>query len=154
MIFLRTFNSSYHPPKVNPKFLYDFSELLHDFHGYEHVLILDDFNIHVCVTNHFSGTVLDSFNPVWVSDPTYCNGHTLDLELGSFRFPITYFGSVKAAFSDHSAVLFGFVLSSKISPIPVSVRKKLLISLHSPPLTTHSLIPQFELLCFQILINW
>lgn len=39
----------YHPPQFNAMFFADFTELLYTYMPrYEHMLILGDFNIHVC----------------------------------------------------------------------------------------------------------
>uniref|UniRef100_A0A3B3C1K9 Reverse transcriptase domain-containing protein n=1 Tax=Oryzias melastigma TaxID=30732 RepID=A0A3B3C1K9_ORYME len=163
----------YRPPKFNATFLTDFSELLYTFMPkYEHVLILGDFNIHVCcpdkplVKDFFN--VLDSFNLVqWVSDPTHAHGHTLDLAL-SFGFPLTSVETVETVFSDHSAVLFNFVLPLMTVPKPAPVRWvrgldegkaaefSALFSLewptlYSAPITTDSFLSQFDLLCSKIL---
>ncbi|RVE60245.1 hypothetical protein OJAV_G00179030 [Oryzias javanicus] len=163
----------YRPPKFNANFLADFTELLYTFMPrYDHVLIMGDFNIHVCcpdkplVKDFFN--VLDSFNLVqWVSDPTHSHGHVLDLVL-SFGFPVTSVETVETAFSDHSAVLFDLVLPFRIIPKPAPLRWVRGLNdekaaefcaefsfkwpnLYSSPITTDSFLLQFELMCAEIL---
>jgi len=52
---------------------------------YDHILIIGDFNIHVCCTANVLAkdlNLLSSLNIVkWVTGPTHCHGHTLDLIL-------------------------------------------------------------------------
>ncbi len=60
---------------------------------YNNILLLGDFNIHVCCQSKPLETeflsLIDSFNMVqWVKDPTHTHGHTLDLVL-SHSFSIT-----------------------------------------------------------------
>ena len=77
----------YRPPKYNKDFLNDFSDLLAEIMPkYDRVLLVGDFNIHVCcpdkplVKDFLS--LIDSFNLVQcVSGPTHEHGHTLDLVL-------------------------------------------------------------------------
>lgn len=77
----------YRPPKYNKDFINDFSDFLSGImSNYDRVLIVGDFNIHVCcpmkpLVEDFLN-VIDSFNLVqFVTDPTHEHGHTLDLVL-------------------------------------------------------------------------
>lgn len=104
----------YRPPKYNKEFLSDFSVFLADIMcKYDQVLIVGDFNIHVCcsekpLVKDFLD-VLDSFNlSQSVRGPTQERGHTLDLVL-SYGLSIFNLEICDAVFSDHMPVLFNFV---------------------------------------------
>ncbi|KAL6464601.1 hypothetical protein MHYP_G00269180 [Metynnis hypsauchen] len=84
----------YRSPKYNKDFINDFSEFLAGLMpNYDRVLIVGDFNIHVCcpekpLVKDFLN-IIDSFNFVQcVFGPTHEHGHTLDLVL-SHGLPVT-----------------------------------------------------------------
>ncbi|KAL7866039.1 hypothetical protein SRHO_G00112860 [Serrasalmus rhombeus] len=106
----------YRPPKYNKDFLNDFSEFLAGYvPSYDRVLIVGDFNIHVCCSDKplvadFLN-IIDSFNLTqWVSGPTHEHGHTLDLVL-SCGLSVLNLEVCNSGFSDHMSVLFDVVLS-------------------------------------------
>ena len=77
----------YRPPKQNCIFNQEFTELLsHSMSKYDKILILVDFNIHVCCppqtfVSDFMD-ILESFNLTQaVQEPTHSKGHILDLIL-------------------------------------------------------------------------
>ncbi|XP_014865742.1 PREDICTED: uncharacterized protein LOC106931877 isoform X2 [Poecilia mexicana] len=113
----------YRPPKYNKDFISDFSDFLSGIiTNYEHVLIVGDFNIHVCcpdkplVKDFLS--LLDSFNLVQaVSSPTHEHRHTLDLVI-SCGLPVTNLEICDSVFSDHLPVLF----SVSLTPAAVKTR--------------------------------
>ena len=87
-----------------------------NFHTFEimpkhdHVLIVGDFNVHVCCPDKPMArgflSLIDSFNLVMsVSGPTQEQGHTLDLVL-SYGLPVFNLETCDAVFSDHMPVLF------------------------------------------------
>ncbi len=83
----------YRPPKYNKDFIQHFSEFLsHIVPSCDNILILGDFNIHVCCPNKPMVSeflqLVDSFNFMqFISNPTHEQGHTLDLVL-SLGLPI------------------------------------------------------------------
>ncbi len=101
----------YRPPKYNKDSVNDFSDFLAGIMpDYDRVLIVEDFNIHVCcpdkplVKDFLS--LIDSFNLVqWVSGPTHEHGHTLDVvySQGLSVFNLEICDNVV---SDHMPVLF------------------------------------------------
>ncbi|KAL6459500.1 hypothetical protein MHYP_G00329720 [Metynnis hypsauchen] len=107
----------YRPPKYNKDFINDFSEFLAGLMpNYDRVLIVGDFNIHVCcpekplVTDFLN--IIDSFNFVQcVFGPTHEHGHTLDLVL-SHGLSVLNIEICDSGFSDHMPVLVDVVLSS------------------------------------------
>ena len=106
----------YRPPKYNKDFLNDFSDFLAGIMPqYDRVLLVGDFNIHVCcpdkplVKDFLS--LIDSFNFVQcVSGSTHEHGHTLDLIL-SYGLCVSNLEICDVVFSDHKPVLFNVVLS-------------------------------------------
>lgn len=77
-----------HPPKHNEHFISEFANFLSCFIlQYEWILIVGDFNIHICcedkpVVNDFLN-IIDSFHLThFVAGTTQERGHTLDLVLG------------------------------------------------------------------------
>lgn len=106
----------YRPPKPNSVFIHEFAELLAYFMSqYDKVLILGDFNIHVCcpsqtLVKDFMDT-LESFNITQaIHQPTHSKGHILDLVLHNGLSPENC--QIKdICVSDHKAILFSMVLS-------------------------------------------
>lgn len=105
----------YRPPKYNKDFVNDFSDFLAGLMpNYDRVLIVGDFNIHVCcpdkpLVKDFLN-IIDSFNLVQcVSGPTHEHGHTLDLVL-SHGLSVSNVEICDSGFSDHMSVLFDVVL--------------------------------------------
>ncbi len=106
----------YRPPKYNKDFLNDFSDFLAEIMPkYDSVLIVGDFNVHVCCPDKPMAkdflNLNDSFNLVQsVVGRTQERGHTLDLVL-SFGLPVFNLEVCDAAFSDHMPVLFEVALA-------------------------------------------
>lgn len=76
----------YRPPHANNDFINEFAEFLSEIvTSHDRILIIGDFNIHVCcdskpLSKDFL-SLIDSFDFVqWVSGPTHVQGHTLDLD--------------------------------------------------------------------------
>ncbi len=104
----------YQPPKYNKDFINDFFDFLAGIMPkYNRVLVVGDFDIHVCcptkpLVKDFLN-LTDSFNLVRsVTGPTQEHGHTLDLVL-SCGLPVG-----NAVFSDHMPVLFEISLPCHI----------------------------------------
>lgn len=103
----------YRPPNV---FIQEFAELLsHFISKYDKIIILGDFNIHVCCPSQTFDTdfmdTLESFNLTQaIQEPTHSKGHTLDRVLYSGLNPDN-FETKDICVSDHKAVLFSVVLS-------------------------------------------
>ena len=124
----------YRLPKATSCFIHDFSDLLSSMaiHS-DKMLILGDFNIHVCcptkpMVNEFL-TILDSFNLTQsVCGPTHVKGHTLDLVLSS-GISIDTFEITNAAISDH--FLIEFELSGHCPPSAPSPSHVLARSINS-----------------------
>ncbi len=114
----------YRPPHLVKDFINEFTAFMGDcITKYNNILLLGDFNIHVCCQSkpleiEFL-SLIDSFNMVqWVKDPTHTHGHTLDLVL-SHGFSITDAQVFDTLLSDHMPVLFTLPfsqLSSSITP--------------------------------------
>ncbi len=114
----------YRPPHLVKDFINEFTAFMGDcITKYNNILLLGDFNIHVCCQSkpleiEFL-SLIDSFNMVqWVKDPTHTHGHTLDLVL-SHGFSITDVQVFDTLLSDHMPVLFTLPfsqLSSSITP--------------------------------------
>lgn len=107
----------YRPPKRDKDFITEFSELLsHLVTEYDRLLLLGDFNIHVCcpgkpLVSEFFG-VLDAFGLTQhINKATHIQGHTLDLIL-SYGFNVDNIQFEEATFSDHRPVLFDLALSA------------------------------------------
>ncbi|XP_042078658.1 uncharacterized protein LOC121814858 [Haplochromis burtoni] len=118
----------YRPPKYNKNFLNDFSDLLAEIMPkYDHVLIIGDFNIHVCCPDKPMAkdflNLIDSFDlvqPVFV--PTQKYGHTLDLVL-THNLPVSNLEVCDVVWSDHRPVLFEvFLPCTKVNLPPVAAR--------------------------------
>lgn len=82
---------------------------------YDRVVLVCDFNIHVCCPSSSTFTsdfikLLDSNNMIqYVKQPSHDNGHTLDL-VTSHGFCVDDVSSLDFAISDHNAVLFQVTL--------------------------------------------
>ncbi|XP_026176392.1 uncharacterized protein LOC113138288 [Mastacembelus armatus] len=118
----------YRPPGYNKDFINDFSDFLSEIMpNYDRVLILGDFNIHVCcpdkpLVKDFLN-IADSFNLVQsVIGPTHKQGHTLDLVF-SFGLPVLNLEIGDPAFSDHMPVLFEVGFSTRTVKIPAPARR-------------------------------
>ncbi len=117
----------YRPPRYNKDFINDFSAFLADIMPkYDHVLIVGDFNIHVCCPDNPMVKdflcLIDSFNLVQsVSGPTQERGHTLDLVL-SFGLPVRNLEICDAVFSDHMPVLFDIALACNTVETRAAIR--------------------------------
>lgn len=106
----------YRPPKVNSTFIHEFSEFLsNQVSRYDRLMVLGDFNIHVCcpskplVKNFMS--LMDSLSFIQsVSSPTHSLGHTLDLVL-TRGFSVHICEVADAGISDHFPVVFEPVIS-------------------------------------------
>lgn len=112
----------YRPPKYNKDFINDFSDFLSGIvPNYDRILIIGDFNTHVCCpTKPLVKDLLnciDSFNLIQsVIGSTHEHGHMLDLVL-SCGLPVSNFEISEVSFSDHMPVLFDFSIPcySKLS---------------------------------------
>ncbi len=106
----------YRPPKVSTTFIHELSEFLsNQVSRCDRLLVLGDFNIHVCcpskpmVKNFMS--LMDSLNFVQsVSSPTHNGVHTLDLVL-TRGFSVHICEIFDAGISDHYPVVFEPVIS-------------------------------------------
>ena len=115
----------YRPPKINCKFIQEFADLLSYMASHaDKLLILGDFNIHICcpskpLVNEFLSLV-DSFNLVQsVMAPTHQKGHILDLVLSS-GFSVSNVNIVDTGVSDHFMILFESALFCPTPPSPSS----------------------------------
>lgn len=120
----------YRPPKYNKSFISDFSEFLAEIlPKYDRVLIIGDFNIHICcpdepISRNFLN-VIDSFNFVQsVSGPTHELGHTLDLVL-SHGLCVSNMDICDAAFSDHMPILFDIPSQCPVRLRPPPQRRRM-----------------------------
>lgn len=105
----------YRPPRYNKNFIGDFTDFLAGIMpNYDRVLIVGDFNIHVCcplkpLARDFLH-LIDSFSFVQsVSAPTQEQGHTLDLVL-THGFTLFNLEVCDATFSDHMPIVFDMPL--------------------------------------------
>ncbi len=105
----------YRPPNVNKEFLNEFAQFMSEIvTSYDRILILGDFNIHVCCDSKPLSKdflrLLDSFDFVqWVSGPTHAQEHTLDLIL-SRGVSVLDIKIEDAGISDHLPILFSVSL--------------------------------------------
>ncbi len=111
----------YRPPKVNTNFLTEFAEFLgHVTPKYDKLLVLSDFNVHVCcMNNHLAKEfthLLNAFDfSIGVNAPTHKGGHILDLVL-LHGLSVTDIEVCENGFSDHKTVIFT-VSCSAAAPI-------------------------------------
>ncbi len=122
----------YRPPKHNKDFLMDFADFLGDFiPKYEQLLILEDFNVHVCCAADFLVkefiNLLNAFDlTLQANVPTHQHGHTLDLVL-TYVFSLCDLEVCENGFSDHKTVLFTFPsLFNGSKPISSARRSRLI----------------------------
>lgn len=165
----------YRPPKPNPHFVHEFSELLSFmFSRCERLLILGDFNVHICcpqrpMVKEFLA-LINSFNLIQSSyGPTHNKGHCLDLVLSS-GLSISTQEIYDPGVSDHYLIAAEFVLlcPSPQSPQPQQLARTITSSTAStfvnmfnaalPPQTsadlqsgTDDLFAHFDSLCTDIL---
>lgn len=113
---------AYRPPKYNKNFINEFTDFPAEImQKFDRVLIVGDFNIHVCCLDKSMGkdflTLIDSFNLVQsVTGPTHRLGHTLDLVL-SYGLLLSNMEICDSGLSDHMSVLFD-VLFKPINHCP------------------------------------
>ena len=105
----------YRPPKFNKDFIQDFYDFVAGIVlNTEHLLIIGDFNIHVCcdsrpLVKDFLN-LIDSFNlKQSVTAPTHEKGHTLDLVL-SLGLNVCISEICDVPISDHLPVMFTLTL--------------------------------------------
>lgn len=118
-------------PLKSVNFIPEFSELLYIvLPRYDRVVILGDFNIHVCcpsqsLTSHFLD-LIDSFNLTqYVKEPTHSKGHTLDLALSSglsFECPSV----LDMPVTDHKAVTFKVPFQIRIPTPYITITSRIL----------------------------
>lgn len=115
----------YRSPKATGCFIHDFSDLLSALAiQSDKMLILGDFNIHVCcpakpMVNEFLA-LLDSFNLTQsICGSTHIKGHTLDLVLSS-GISVDKLDITNVAISDHFLIEFEFSSYSPPSVPPPS----------------------------------
>uniref|UniRef100_A0A3P9MP71 Reverse transcriptase domain-containing protein n=1 Tax=Oryzias latipes TaxID=8090 RepID=A0A3P9MP71_ORYLA len=154
----------YRPPKYNKDFLNEFSGLLAEILlKYDRVLIVGDFNIHVCCPDHTMSkdflSLIYSFNLVQhVSEPTQERGHTLDLVL-TYGLSVSNLVICDAVFSDHMPVLFDITLPCSPCRPPAPARWVRIINpstaaLFSSSFNQTSVIPQSTCSSTDELSSW
>lgn len=114
----------YRPPKPDKDFITEFSDFISHFVSlYDRLLILGDFNIHVCcpdrpMVSEFCG-VIDAFGLTQhIDKATHKLGHTLDLIL-SYGFKVDNIVFEEATFSDHKPITFDITLFSPLQTVRV-----------------------------------
>uniref|UniRef100_A0A8C6L1N7 Reverse transcriptase domain-containing protein n=1 Tax=Nothobranchius furzeri TaxID=105023 RepID=A0A8C6L1N7_NOTFU len=163
----------YRPPKFDVDFLKDFSDLLSvNMLKYDHVLILGDFNIHVCCPDKpFAKDFLHLLGSLnlsqWVLGPTHVQGHTLDLVM-SIGLSVAGVEILSPVFSDHSPILCDFNLPCMPAVASSHVRFRRVLNaakvielgellcaegseLHTMSLNAEELTLQFDSICKNIL---
>lgn len=106
----------YRPPKAQKDFINEFGDFLGGlFSNFDKLLILGDFNIHVCCPENVMSkdflNLMDSFDLTQlVNGPTHIYGHTIDLVLthGLFIEDLELYDHV---ISDHKPILFNISVS-------------------------------------------
>lgn len=110
----------YRPPKPNKNFLKDFSNFLVDvILQCDRLLIVGDFNIHVCCESNPLAkdfiSLVDSFDFTQaVNGATHKQRHTLDLVL-LHGISIRELEILELSFSDHMPVIFTCLLPNEVS---------------------------------------
>ncbi len=126
----------YRPPHHNKDFLSELAALMGDLvTRHEKVLLLGDFNIHVCCSSKpYSAeflNLIESFDfTQWVSSPTHNHGHTLDLIL-THGFSISNIEISSASFSDHRPVFCTIPLMGRVLRNPSLARLTRSLTQHS-----------------------
>lgn len=101
----------FRPPKYNRDFVNDFADLLGDtVLKFDKILLLGDFNIHVCCASDSLSiefiSLIHSFDfRQFVTGPTHVRSHTLDLVL-SHGVSVKDIEVLDTNFSDHKTVFF------------------------------------------------
>ena len=109
----------YRPPKPDKDFIAEFSGFLSHFVSlHDRLLVLGDFNIHVCcpdkpMVKEFCDAVNAFGLTQHIHQATHLLGHTLDLVL-SYGFSVGNIMVEETSFSDHLPVLFNFVISNHV----------------------------------------
>ena len=126
----------YRPPKPDKDFISDFSDFLSQFVPlHDRLLILGDFNIHVCcpgrpMVSEFCH-VLDSFSLLQhIDKATHVLGHSLDLIL-SYGIFIDKLNIEDASFSDHMPIVFDITLSNPMCTVKTPGRFSRYINSHT-----------------------
>ncbi len=123
----------YRPPKHNKDSLMEFADLLGDvIPKYEQLLILGDFNVHVCCATDCLAkefiNLLNAFDlTIQVNVPTHQQGHTLHLVL-TYGFSLCDLEVCENGFSDHKTVFFTFPSLFNVSKPSSSTRRSRLIT--------------------------
>ncbi len=110
-------------PPSSSNFINEFVELLGDvLIRNDHILILGDFNIHVCCSDNALAkefqNLLSSLNVVqWVNGPTHYRVHTLDLIL-TYGLSVADIDICDTPLSDHRPVLFSTLLPAPPITLP------------------------------------
>ncbi len=113
----------YRPPKMNPLFLTEFSELLSSIVvSYDQLIIAGDFNFHIDdISNRSSKAFLnvtESYNLVQhVKDPTHNQGHTLDLVF-TLGLTVNNLSIMDLSVSDHMCILFDTTVVQTVEKDP------------------------------------
>lgn len=114
----------YRPPKFNMNFLTEFAEFLGDVTTkYDKLLLLCDFNVHVCCINdHLAKEfthLLNAFDfSIGVNSPTHKGGHILDFVL-LHELSITALEVCENGFFDHETVMFTVSCSAAATIVPL-----------------------------------
>lgn len=100
----------YRPPRSNKDFISELSSFLGDVVlKYDKVLLLGDFNIHVCFPSSLSKDFLNHINSLgfqqMVNGATHSHGHTLDLIL-SLGLPVSDIIIDDFVLADHNPIIF------------------------------------------------
>ncbi len=115
------------PPQPNSSFLNEFAEFLGGVvTKFEMILLLGDFNIHICCPNKMLPrdfcNLMDSLNFIqWVQGPTHTHGHTLDMVF-TYGFSILDIQITHTGFSDHKSI--SFTASLPWRPVSTAVQTR------------------------------
>lgn len=116
IVFFVRLSSKTDLPNPTLFFVEEFAELLTHFISiYDKILILGNFNIHLCYPSqpfvHDFVHTLESFIVTQaIQEPTYVKDHTLDLVLYNGLSP-NYFKVEDICVPDHKAILFSMIFS-------------------------------------------